>query len=53
MKTLKFKVTGQAGLMFNNPQVVNPFNKYSKLLKPLTSKRAKTSILKQMLTSVK
>lgn len=42
MKTLKFKVTGQTGLMLNNPQVVNPFNKYSKLLKPLTSKRTKT-----------
>ena len=28
--------------MLNNPQTVNPFNGYSKMLKPLTSKRTKT-----------
>lgn len=42
MKTLKFKVTGTTALMLNNPQTVNPFGKYSKLLAPLTSKRKKT-----------
>lgn len=42
MKTLKFKVTGTTALMLNNPQTVNPFNEYSKQLKPLTSKRTKT-----------
>ena len=42
MKTIKFKVTGTTALMLNNPQTVNPFNEYSKLLKPLTSKRTKT-----------
>lgn len=42
MKTLKVKVTGITPLMLNNPQTVNPFNEYSKLLKPLTSKRTKT-----------
>lgn len=42
MKTIKFKVTGTTALMLNNPQTVNPFNEYSKMLKPLTSKRTKT-----------
>lgn len=42
MRTLRFKVTGTTALMLNNPQTVNPFNEYSKLLKPLTSKRTKT-----------
>ena len=42
MKVLKFKVTGTTALMLNNPQTVNPFNEYTKLLKPLTSKRTKT-----------
>lgn len=42
MKQLKLKVTGTTPLMLNNPQTVNPFNEYSKLLKPLTSKRTKT-----------
>lgn len=28
--------------MLNNNQVVNPFNKYTKMLKPLTSKKKKT-----------
>lgn len=42
MKKLRLKVTGTTPLMLNNPQTVNPFNEYSKLLKPLTSKRTKT-----------
>lgn len=42
MKVLKFKVKGTTALMLNNPQTVNPFNEYSKLLKPLTSKRTKS-----------
>ena len=42
MKTLKFKITGTTGLMLNNAQTVNPFNEFSKRLKPLTSKRIKT-----------
>lgn len=42
MKTIRFKVTGTTALMLNNPQTVNPFNEYSKMLKPLTSKRTKT-----------
>lgn len=42
MKTLRFKIAGTTPLMLNNPQTVNPFNEYSKMLKPLTSKRKKT-----------
>ena len=42
MNVVKFKLTGTTALMLNNPQTVNPFNEYSKLLKPLTSKRTKT-----------
>lgn len=42
MKTMKIAVTGTTALMLNNPQTVNPFNEYSKALKPLTSKRSKT-----------
>ena len=42
MKTIKFKIEGTRPLMLNNPQTVNPFNEYSKMLKPLTSKRTKT-----------
>lgn len=42
MKTLRFKITGTTPLMLNNPQTVNPFNEYSKMLQPLTSKRKKT-----------
>lgn len=42
MKSIKFKVQGTTALMLNNPQTVNPFNEFSKMLKPLTSKRTKT-----------
>lgn len=35
-------VTGIGPLLQNNPQTVDPFNRYSKMKKPLTSKKAKT-----------
>lgn len=42
MKKLTFKVEGTQPLMLNNAQVVNPFNKYTVALKPLTAKKKKT-----------
>jgi hypothetical protein len=42
MKTLKYTITGELPLLLNNPQCVDPLNEYSKLKKPLTSKRVKT-----------
>lgn len=33
---------GTSPLLMNNPQTVDPFNKFSKLKKPLTSKKQKT-----------
>lgn len=42
MKSIKFRITGTMPLMLNNPQTVNPFNEFTKRLKPLTSKRTKT-----------
>lgn len=36
MKKIRLKVEGTQPLMLNNNQVVNPFNKYTKMLKPLT-----------------
>lgn len=42
IKTLKVKYTGINPLLQNNSQTVDVFNKYSKLKKPLTSKRTKT-----------
>ncbi|MGN1217135.1 MAG: hypothetical protein ACI4TD_04075 [Phocaeicola sp.] len=42
MREIKFKITGTTPLMLNNPQTVNPLNKYAKQLKDLTSKRTKT-----------
>lgn len=42
MKSLTFKLTGANPLMLNNSQTVNPFNKYTLALKPLTAKRKKT-----------
>lgn len=42
MRVIKFHVTGTCPLMLNNPATVNPLNKFSKALKPLTSKRVKT-----------
>lgn len=35
-------ITGINPLLMNNPQGVDPFNKYTKLKKPLTNKKAKT-----------
>jgi len=42
MEQLKFKVTGILPLLMNNPQSVDPFNRYAKAKKVLTSKRVKT-----------
>lgn len=42
MKKVVFKVVGTQPLMLNNSQVVNPFNKYTLALKPLTAKKKKT-----------
>ena len=42
MKKIQFKIEGTQPLMLNNSQVVNPFNKYTLALKPLTSKKKKT-----------
>lgn len=42
MKEIVFKIDGKQPLMLNNAQVVNPFNKYTQMLKPLTAKRKKT-----------
>jgi hypothetical protein len=35
-------ITGIGPLLQNNPQTVDPFNRYSKMKKPLTSKKSKT-----------
>lgn len=42
MQSISFRIEGTTPLMVNNPRTVNPFDEYSKLLKPLTSKRSKT-----------
>lgn len=42
MKKIKLQIEGSQPLMLNNNQVVNPFNKYTKMLKPLTAKKKKT-----------
>jgi len=42
IKSLKAKFSGLNPLLQNNAQTVDIFNKYSKLKKPLTSKRTKT-----------
>ena len=42
MKCLSFKVQGTKALMMHNPQCINPFNEFTKLIKPLTSKKKKT-----------
>ena len=42
MQTISFKITGTSPLIQANPQTVNPFNKYTKELSTLTSKRKKT-----------
>lgn len=53
MKTVKFKVTGTTALMVNNPQSVNPRNEYTKMLKPLTSKRTKTEDDQEEISRIK
>ena len=40
--SLDYTIQGQSPLLVNNPQCADPLNKYSKLKKPLTSKRQKT-----------
>lgn len=42
MKQVKLHIKGETQLMLNNPQSVNPLNRFTKALKPLTSKRVKT-----------
>lgn len=42
MKSISFKVEGKNGLMMHNAQTVNPFNEFTKAIKPLTSKKNKT-----------
>lgn len=41
MQSIKLHLEGTTALMLNNPRTVNPFDEYSKLLAPLTSKRKK------------
>ena len=42
MEQIKLHIVGTCPLMLNNARTVNPFDEYSKILKPLTSKRTKT-----------
>lgn len=42
MKTLEFKINGIDPLLLNNPQCADPLNHFSKMKKPITSKRVKT-----------
>ena len=42
MDVIKIKIEGTTPLMMNNPQTVNPKNKFAKEIKKLTSKRQKT-----------
>ena len=42
MKSISFKVNGVKALMMHNPQTVNPFNEFTKAIKPLTAKKKKT-----------
>ena len=42
METITLKIQGTSALMLNAPTTVNPFSEFSKMLKPLTSKRTKT-----------
>lgn len=39
IKSLRIKVNGIKPLLLNNPQTVDPFNKYSKAMKSITAKR--------------
>ena len=38
----RITITGIGPLLQNNPQTVDPFNRYTKMKKPLTSKKSKT-----------
>lgn len=42
MKSLTVQIKGIEPLLINNPQAVDPFNKYSRSAKEITSKRKKT-----------
>lgn len=42
METINLRIQGTTALMLNSPRTANPFDEYSKLLAPLTSKRKKT-----------
>ena len=42
MKTIRFKIEGTQPMLQKNPQTVNPFNKFTKELKPLTAKKKKS-----------
>lgn len=42
LKKLKFRLEGDAPMMMHNGQLVDPLNKYTKLIKELTAKRTKT-----------
>jgi len=41
-QTLKYKLTSSADLIMHNGQMANPLNKWAKLMKQISSKRAKT-----------
>jgi hypothetical protein len=42
MKTIKVKYTGVDEILFNNPQMSDPLNKYTKEMKTFSGKRKKT-----------
>lgn len=42
IQNLIFTITGIDPLLFNNPQVVDPFNKFKKEISAITAKRTKT-----------
>lgn len=42
LKKLKFKLTSDSPLLLHNGQTADPLNKYAKMLKQVSSKRAKT-----------
>lgn len=42
IQTLSVKITGINPLLQNNPQTVDPFNRYSKMKKAITAKKRKT-----------
>lgn len=41
-QTLKYQLTSSSDLLFHNGQMANPLNKWAKLMKQISSKRAKT-----------